>query len=155
MSEDESQIRDWLDPDVVEQIQSVDDGNRFNLNVKISGLNVNIMKPRENGPTIIISQITPGAATLANLVDRKTDREHLQTLLGSVLTNSPGVYNFLDSEGASCDFEDLRTIRIQYHIYPDELPQHSLMNGLMDITSALVFIQNSIAQYSDNLDSQR
>lgn len=155
MGEQETQIRDWLDPDVVERVQSQSDGNVFNLNVVISGLNVTVLKPREDGPVAIIARMTPGPEALASLIDRRSDRQHLQNLLGSVFTNSPGAYNFLDSDGNPCGFDELHTLEIHYRIYPNELSQHSLMNGLLDITSALVFFRNSTSQFLDNLDEQR
>lgn len=154
MGKQEAQIREWLDQDVVERIQPQQDGNVFNLNVVISELNITIVQPREDGPVVIISRMTPGPEALANLIDRKADRQHLQNLLGSVFTNTPGAYNFLDENGNACEFDELYTLEVHYRIYPDGLSQHSLMNALMDITSALVFFRNSVLQFLDNLDEQ-
>lgn len=155
MSEEEDEIRELLDPDVVEKVQSLDDGNVFNLNIVVSGLNINIMQHQPEGPVVVISQITPGADTLANLIDRDADRKHLQNLVGSVFTNTPGVYNFLDMDGNPCGFDEMHTLQIQYRIYQDALSEHTLMNGVMDIASALVFFRNSVVQFGDNLDDQR
>lgn len=155
-------VERWLDEDLLDEVSEIevdkDEDVDYKFGVMFAGLGLNIIKRKsgsESSPLLIASKM-------------ELSREHLDTFsrlsgvqrndiisqIGAVLTNSPGIYRFTDGMGNDVDFESLRAIRIEHRIYPDSLSQDRLMNSIIDVVNALVYVRMVFSTYLSNLESQ-
>lgn len=94
-------------------------------------------------------KLDPGL--LATLSDQQRYRRRLQTEIESVLTNTPGIFRYMDADGNICAFEDAETLILEYRIYPDGLSQHELMTGITAIASALQYVNEREEKLAEEL----
>lgn len=151
---DRETVRNWIDRDIVQQIEEVSDpGEEFNYLVQLSGMNFHVGKAAESGSLSIASTIEFDPETLALLMAEQDTRRTLLTHFENVLTTAPGWYTFVDADGGmGCTFREMRSIRLEYRIYPDGATQHELMTGLIDMANALVFLRDMITEMAANAD---
>jgi hypothetical protein len=150
----QSQIRDWLDDDLLEQIERVESREvEYNFRIVLSGLSIHVIKRQQGGPIIITSTVMFSEAGVSELSD--SQQNHLMAQLQTVLTNAPGFYLFKDSDLETVDFEDMEGIEIQHRVYPDEASQHLTMNGIIDVMRVLVYTRDTIANMISNIEQQR
>lgn len=81
--------------------------------------------------------------------------ETIEQLIETVLASTPGVHNYVNYEGEYCDFEQARKLEMEYRIYPDGLTQHELMNGIVNMLNALVYVQRILSSYEERLEEGR
>ncbi|NHN48070.1 hypothetical protein G9464_10725 [Halostella sp. JP-L12] len=151
---DKQTVRNWIDDDLVQRIEDVTDGDEaYNYLVQVSGMNFHIGRVRGTGPISVASTIEFDPETVALLMEREEKRRDLLTRFERVLTIAPGWYTFLDGAGnPGCNFTEMRSIRLEYRIYPDGASQHALMNGLIDMANALVFLRDVMTSLAEAAD---
>lgn len=144
---DAAQIRTWIDAELVEHIEEVPDADAgFNLAVEMSNIVIHVIRRQPDGPILIGQQIEYGEnirRRIQNLSD--ADRNALVTRIRETLTAVPVVYGFQDRSGANVRFEEMSHIFLEHRIYPGELTQTSLMNGLVAVWKALRYLDDIVA----------
>jgi hypothetical protein len=154
---DETQVRDWLDPDIVHSIRSVEDANAvYNLRTDHAGSPVHIIRRIDPANVIkIVGQFEPEPALLANILDRVDAKRDLRTEIAAVIAGSNCVREYLDDGGESCEFNEMRYIRFQRRIYPDGCSQDRLMNALLDVVMALDYLTETMNAFEGRIDDHR
>lgn len=152
------QVRVWLDTRVVSDVERVDgdgeagdggdgsdDGPAFNLKVTLSRLPIHLVKEETMGPVRVIGREAFDTDASAALLDDPDRRRELLDTAGPVLAGTAGFYTFMDSEGRACNLRDAETVQVEHRLYPDGASQQALMDALMDVASAMRYLQNVVA----------
>lgn len=143
---DAEQIRQWIDDDLVEEIEAVpDNAAEFNFVIEMSNILVHVIRRDPAGPVIIGQQIEYGddiRSRIRNLPE--SDRNELVARIRELLTEVPVVYGFHDEHGDNVRFKDMKQIFLEYRIYPDALGQHTLMSGLVDVWKAMRYLDDIV-----------
>lgn len=148
-------VEEWIDEDIVEYVEEIsDEGSLFNYLVQMSGLNFHIGQTTPDGPLSIASTVQFDPQTLELLIERDTERKDLLTQFENALTAAPGWYTFIGGDGnPGCNFQQMQSIRLEYRIYPDGASQHALMNGLIDMANAVVFLRDTVETLTVGLET--
>ena len=127
---------------------------RFYSKLVGSGTEATIHMVRRGGPIriVAIEEVTPDK--LSHIIERDADRRHLQSQIEVVLANNRGSYSYLDDDGNRCSLKNMRSIGMEYRIYPDGLTQHEFMNALLDIDRAITYVNQRVDKMAEGLDSQ-
>lgn len=143
---DADQIRRWIDDDLVENVEPVpDEGAEFNFAIEMSNVLVHAIRRQPDGPVIVGQQIEYGDDIKAQIRDLpESDRNELVARIRELLTEVPVIYGFHDEQGNNVRFEDVHQILIEHRIYADELSQHALMNGLVDVWKAMRYLDDIV-----------
>lgn len=145
------QVQAWLDERVVIDVEeTTGDETEFNLQLELSRLPLHVIKEETWGPLRVVSKTAFDTERVAAVLDDDEQRRELLARIGPVLAATPGFYTFLDEEGNTCEFADVHSIQIEHRIYSDGASQQALMNALMDIATAVRYIQNLIAAMREN-----
>lgn len=140
------QIRAWLDTRVVRDVERVsDDETEFNLKVTLSRLPIHLVKEEPMGPIRIVGRETFDTEASAALIADDERRQELLGDIGPVLAGTPGFYTFMDAEGTACEFRHAETVQLEHRLYPDGASQQAVMGGLMDVATAMRYLQNVVA----------
>ncbi|WP_458190176.1 DUF2299 family protein [Haladaptatus sp. NG-WS-4] len=143
---DAEQIRQWIDDDLVEEIERVpDNAAEFNFLIEMSNILVHVIRRESTGPVIIGQQIEYSddiRSRIRNLPD--SDRNELVARIRELLTEVPVVYGFHDEHGDNVRFKDMKQIFLEYRLYPDALSQHALMSGLVDVWKAMRYLDDIV-----------
>lgn len=139
-------IRGWIDDDLVDRAEEYpDEMAEFNFTVGISNLLVHVIRRQPDGPILIGQEIEYGEDIRARIQGlSENSRNELVARVRETLTASPVVYGFHDETGSNVRFEELQRIFIEHRIYPDELSQHTLMNGLIDVWKVLRYVDDIV-----------
>ncbi|SIR15093.1 hypothetical protein SAMN05421858_1611 [Haladaptatus litoreus] len=145
------QVEEWLDEDVVQDVQRVsDDETEFNFQLRLARLPLHIIKEETWGPLRLVSKNAFDTDRTMELKQDDRSRQELLARIGPVLAATPGFYTFLDEEGISCDFAEAHSIQLEHRIYPDGASQQATMEGLMNLATAVRYLQNTIAVMLQN-----
>lgn len=141
------QVRWWLDDNAVQDVTPhSQEGIEFNLEVTLSHLPIHLIKEERGGPVRVVGRSAFDTERTRQLLRQEASRTELLNQLGPVLATTPGFYTFLDEEGRGCELRHTETLQLEHRIYPDEATQQALMNSVMDIATAMRFIQNVLAE---------
>jgi hypothetical protein len=151
----EEKVKEWVDKELIQEVHEVDHKGRyeFSLYLKTGAYGIHVYKVSETGPLIIETDVSLPPEVKTMLIDHP-DSSHVETLLISVLTNSPGRYAILDEEGKACKIEEVDKIKLEKRLYPD-VTQQQFMDSVMGIISASRFSAKVLEQYTQNVDSER
>ncbi|WP_458204623.1 hypothetical protein [Haladaptatus sp. NG-SE-30] len=145
------QVEAWLDENVVQDVQHVsDDETEFNIQLQLARLPLHIIKEETWGPLRLVSKNAFDTNRTRMLVEDDQDRKELLSRIGPVLAATPGFYTFLDEESTACDFAEAQSIQLEHRIYPDGASQQAVMEGLMNLATAMRYLQNIIASMLQN-----
>lgn len=151
----EEKVKEWVDKELIQEVHEVDHKGmyEFSLYLKTGAYGIHVYKVSETGPLIIETDVSLPPEIKTMLIDHP-DSSHVETLLISVLTNSPGRYAILDKEGKACKIEEVDKIKLEKRLYPD-VTQQQFMDSVMGIISASRFSAKVLEQYKRNIDSER
>jgi len=155
MEMSEQKVKEWIDQELIEEVHEVDHEGRyeFSLYLKTGAYGIHVYNISENEPLIVETDVNLPPELKTMLIDHP-DSNHAETLLISVLTNSPGSYFILDEEGRACTLEKADKINLEKRLYP-EVTQQQFMDSVMGIISASRFSAKVLDQYTENIDSER
>ncbi|EFW90342.1 hypothetical protein ZOD2009_19833 [Haladaptatus paucihalophilus DX253] len=146
----EEQVAAWLDGTVVDDLRHVsDEGTEFTIRLRLAHQPIRIVKEETLGPIRLVSDTAFDTEGTQTLLESEEHRTELLTRIGPALAATPGFYTLLDAEGASCEFADARSIRLEHRIYPDGANRQAVMEGLMALASAAQYLQNTVAVLLD------
>jgi len=147
MDTDPDQVREWLDQDLVEDVERVpDEAAEFNFVIRISGLFVHVVKRQQGGPLIIGQEIEFDdeiQARIRGLSD--VEASELVARIREALMETPLIYGFRDENGANVAFRDVHNILLEYRLYAAEANQQSLMQGLIDVWKSLRYLDDIVS----------
>ena len=140
------QVRWWLDDGAVQDVTShSDEETEFNLQVTLSRLPIHLIKEHESGPIRVVGRSEFDTERSRRLLREDESRTELLRQVGPILVSVPGFYTFLDEEGHASEFRNAETLQMEHRIYPEEATQQALMDGLMDMATAMRYVQNVVA----------
>ncbi|UHQ96279.1 DUF2299 family protein [Natrinema halophilum] len=150
---DAESIRNWIDDDLVENVDQIsDDAAEFNFTVKISNLLIHVIRREPNGPVLIGQQIEYGESIQASINQLSdTQRNKLIARIRETLTAVPVIYGFHDEHDNNVRFGDMHRIFLEHRIYPGEMSQHALMNGLIAVWKTMRYLDD-ITTLIDSVD---
>ena len=133
---------------------SLDGTYHFDIELEGSDTEATVHMVRRGGPIRFVAteEITPDK--LSHIIERDADRRHLQSQIEVVLANIRGSYSYLDDDENRCSLKEMRSIGMEYRIYPDGLTQHEFMNALLDIDRAITYVNQRVDKMAEGLDSQ-
>lgn len=139
-----SDVEGWLQQlpaEVITNVEQIPDNSaQFNFIVETGSLNVNVALPERDGPLLIGTQATLGGDLIDAVHEQRT---RFFAEIEAVLTNAPGIYAFTDENGDSVSNEEFTTVTLRYWVYPDGATQHSVVNGILDILSAVSYVRDT------------
>lgn len=147
----------WLidEKDYVQSFtKSVSPWGSFEFEIDLSGDGVPnmIIKNRSfRSPIIIVGSYEFDPGLLASIMENPTKQQALKDEIQYGLSNAPGIYSFIDEHGQICHFEKAREFKMEYRLYPGGVNQHNLINGIIELASALKFIRQREQNLSDEL----
>jgi len=145
MDIDAEQIHEWLDDDLIEDVERVpDEAAEFNFVIRISGLFVHVVKREPGGPLIIGREIEFDdeiKERIRKLSD--TEGSELVARIREALMETPLIYGFRDERGANVAFRDVHSVLLEYRLYAAEATQQSLMQGLIDVWKSLRYLDDT------------
>ncbi len=141
----EEQVVAWLDGKVVTDVQRVtDDETEFNIELRLARLPLHVIKEERKGPLRLVSKNAFDTERSRRLIQNDEDRSELLARIGPVLAVTPGFYTFLDEDGTSCELADAHSIQLEHRIYPDGATRQAMMEGLMNLATAMRYLQNTV-----------
>lgn len=144
------QVQAWLDERVVTNVKETAESEvEYNIQLELSRLPLHIIKEETWGPLRVVGKTSFDTERVAALVEDDEQSRELLARIGPVLASTPGFYTFLDSDDETCEFADVHSIQLEHRIYSDGASQQALMNALMDIATAVRYIQNLVATMRD------
>ncbi|GAA0198021.1 hypothetical protein ACFFQF_14840 [Haladaptatus pallidirubidus] len=147
----EEQVVAWLDGKVVQDVQHVtDDETEFNIKLRLARLPLHVIKEDARGPIRLVSNTAFDTERTRKVMENDEDRSELLARIGPVLAVTPGFYTFLDEDGTSCEFADAYSIQLEHRIYPDGASRQATMEGLMNLATAMRYLQNTVAVLLDS-----
>ncbi|PSQ22867.1 hypothetical protein BRD01_08285 [Halobacteriales archaeon QS_8_65_32] len=152
-----NEIQDWLDTEAIYDYTKITDvESEYNFQVDIDGnYTMHVIKGNKGGPLILKAGMEFPSDAIANILDGQHDERQLGTLFASVLTNTSGQYHYLnDDYDVAVELRDIRYIEFDKYIFPDGASQHELINSLHEMTDSLVFINDIVKYYNQNLEGQ-
>ncbi|RBI58544.1 hypothetical protein DMJ13_26660 [halophilic archaeon] len=153
---DAEQIQQWIDDELVENIEQVpDNAAEFNFAIEMSNILVHVVQRQSDGPVIIGQQIEYSEDIRSRIQNlSEADRNDLVARIRELLTEVPVIYGFHNQNGENVIFKDMSQIFLEYRIYPDGLSQHSLMTGLVDVWKAMRYLDD-IVTLIDSVENKR
>lgn len=148
-----TQVQAWLDDRVVHEAKHTSgDDTEYEIQLQLSRLPLNIIKEDTWGPIRIVGKDSFDTAQSKAILENPQSRQELLTRIGPVLAATSGFYTFLDNENRTTELAGMHSIQLEHRLYPNELTQQALMSSLMDIATAMRYIQNAVAAMQDSLD---
>lgn len=150
------QIRGWLDEDlqIISRIERKDSENvEFRYIIWCKNFNINLFKTKKEGPLILASESMFPRKYLDVL--QGSGQNHFISQVTSILTLTPGFYTFTDGDRNSTNLNNMEAIYLEHRIYPDSATQQELMNSIIDIFTALMYVHSIIDQVTKNKEKQR
>lgn len=152
-----SDVEQWLHDlpeQVITDVEQISDRQaEFNFVVQEgSGLSVNTVYPEKGGPLLVGTNMTLGGDALEAVHDQ---RDRFFTEIGSVLTNTPGVYGYTDENENHVPDEEFDTVVLRHWIYPDGLTQHELNTSVIDMLNAVTYVRDSASRLASEPDLLR
>lgn len=141
------QVEAWLDEKVVRDVDRVSEGeSEFNVQLRLSRLPLHVIKEDTWGPLRLVGKNAFDTDRTAAIIEDDERRRELLARIGPVLAATPGFYTFLDADGTVCEFASVHYIQFEHRLYPDGASQQALMSGLMDLATAMRYVQNAVAE---------
>lgn len=81
-------------------------------------------------------------------------RRDLQSSIEAILADSPGIFSYRNKDNEPVRFEEAKSIILEYRLYPDGLSQHELINGIVGIANALLYIDRREELLRDEITDQ-
>lgn len=148
-----NQIQEWIDDQYIEEVEQITDRDtQYHFAIYIGGAwEIRVIKQTNGGKLRVrtTGEFDPG--TLSTLLTRPDLRRQLRTQISTVLTGTPGFYNYLDDDGEPCSFEEMRHIELEYPIYPDNASQHEVMSAIIQQAECLGYITECVDDLGENL----
>lgn len=145
------QVEAWLDEKVVRDVDRVSEGeSEFNVQLRLSRLPLHVIKEDTWGPLRMVGKSGFDTDRTAEIIEDDERRRGLLTRIGPVLAATPGFYTFLDADSTVCEFANVRYIQLEHRLYPDGASQQALMGGLMDLATAMRYVQNAVAEMRED-----
>jgi hypothetical protein len=144
---DATQVRDWIDDELVDDVDSYPDADaEFNFVVDMSNILIHVIRREPDGPLLVGQQIEYGDDIRSHITDlRDADRQALLVRIRETLTGVPVVYGFQDETGTNVRFEEMSHVFLEHRIYPGNISQESLMSGLVAVWKAMRYLDDIIA----------
>lgn len=153
---DSKQIKNWLDEDL-QIVSKIEEKNsekvEFRYIIWCKNFNINLFKPKKDGPIVLATESMFPKQKLDILQGNK--QNHFIPQITSILTLTPGFYTFTDGNGKSTNLKNMEAIYIEHRIYPDKASQHELMNSIINIFTALMYVQSTADRIIKNKEKNR
>lgn len=138
------EIQDYIDQDhsLIDRYEQVPDKDlAYQFVIFSSNLTINIVKAEKKSPIVIGTQIGLPDDALEIIHDSR----QLQFVgeMAAVLANAPGLYSYVDTRGNPAPVDQFTHVDIRSWVYPDGANQHTIMNTIIDLLSALTYIQDT------------
>jgi hypothetical protein len=152
----ESDVREWL-ADLPEMVSGgtqcqPEPHAQFKFVVDASGFPITVYRVEPDGPLVIAVNLTLGGNVLEAVHDQ---RDRFFAEVGSVLTNSPGIYAYTDDQENNVPDEEFSTVVIRHWIYPDSLGQHRVTTDIIDIVNAATYVRDTAERLKTQPDLLR
>lgn len=150
------QITEWLDQTIVHRIEEIDDPEpRYNLSLNASQYPIHLVRESEDDILRVLAQCNFDPELLANIFARGHYKRNFRTQMTSVITNTPGVYQFLDADGNETSYEGLRLVRFEDHIYADGASRQRVMDSVMALSTAALYVKQITDNFAEELVDNR
>lgn len=141
---DAAQVRDWLDDELVGEVEVVpDDAATFNLAVEVSNLVVHIVQRHADGPLVVGQQIEYGPGIRERIGGlAEADRNDLVARIRETLTAAPVVYGFHDEQGANVRFGEVHRVLVERRLYPETVSRQACMDALVEVWKVMRYLDD-------------
>ncbi|MFB6126998.1 MAG: hypothetical protein ABEJ79_06880 [Halolamina sp.] len=141
-------VEQWLGElpvDVFREVEKITDRDaQFNFIVRTSNLEVSVIQRRNGGPLMIATNMTLGGEALEAVHERRTA---FFGDVGDVLATAPGLYAYTDESGDPVPNEEFSTVSVKTWIYPDGLSQDRLTSDIIEVVSAITYVQDAARRF--------
>ncbi|MDY6780002.1 MAG: DUF2299 family protein, partial [Halobacteria archaeon] len=131
----QKRVLDAIDNRIVEEVEVVPEPDTlFNISMNVGGMGVHVVREDDDAPVLTVGVMVIDDQLLDTFRDlSESQRMNFLSQIGAVLTNSPGLYRFTDTEGNDVPYNELEAVRVEHRLYPDGFSQNALMNSVFDV----------------------